>query len=113
MIKAITVRFNVEIDSEADLYRQLESDLLHCKSASTFIKEVLFEHYNRSSDLDIKAVISQSQNELIEKIYDVCLKIIASAGNGAVVTEKAEVLLPKVTEDFPESLTDVLDLFEF
>lgn len=111
--KAYTVRLNLNVEAERKLYDLLENDSKNYKSASEHIKVMVMEHYNRSNT-NVEDIIKQSQKEILDQIYDVCLRIIGAVGgvtvNTTCITETKENVLPKTTDVFPENLEDVLDI---
>ena len=106
--KAYTVRLNLEVEKELELYNHIEITSKNYKSASEYIKTVLIDQHSKEES-SIEEVIRQSQKEMIDQIYDVCLKIISAIGgvstNTTVIAERKENELPEATEEFPDDLS--------
>lgn len=111
--KAYTVRLNLDVAAENNLYNLLKADSKNYRSEAECIKSKLIEYYNNGDD-GLEEILLRTQNALIEKMYDTCLKIIGSVGGIRVsnitdIEQDEETILPKASDEFPDELNDVLE----
>lgn len=115
--KAYTVRFNYEVEAERKLLDMLESDSKSSyRSTSECIKSRLSEYYDNNKKSDrFEELIKESQKELLEQMYDICLKIISAVGGKAInsiaTADVKESVLPESTDEFPDALSEILNIF--
>lgn len=110
---AFTIRFNNEIEADRNLLYMLKSDSKGYRSTSECIKSKLIEYYSNGDD-ELEEILLRTQNALMEKMYDTCLKIIGSVGGIRVsnITDMEQdegTILPKASDEFPDELNDVLE----
>ena len=111
--KAYTVRLNLDVAAENKLYNILKADSKNYRSEAECIKTRLTDYYSNKND-GLEDIILRTQKELLEKMYDTCLKIIGSVSGIRVnydtsVKNTEGTTLPKTSDKFPDGLNDVLD----
>ena len=111
--KSYSVRLNLEVASERNLYDLLKADSKNYRSEAECIKTRLTDYYSNKND-GLEDIILRTQKELLEKMYDTCLKIIGSVSGIRVnydtsVKNTEGTALPKTSDKFPDGLNDVLD----
>ena len=110
--KAYTVRLNLDVAAENNLYNLLKDDSKNYRSEAECIKSRLIEYYSNENE-DIEDILLRTQQALMENMYDICLKIISSVGGLNIKTDEVkrieESILPDASDKFPDGLSDVLD----
>lgn len=128
-MKSITIRFNLDDEADSDLYQRLSQKSVSSASVSSTIKRLagkalaMDEQSNEQKRLEERLIaeIRDQMQYQVTKIMGAILAGISTAGNGngGIRTGGAapmgdiakEQELPSASEEFPEELDSVLDMF--
>ena len=128
-MKSITVRFNLDDEADSDLYQRLSQKSASSASVSSTIKRlagktlVMDEQLNEQERLE-ERLIAEIRDQMQYQVTKIMGAILAGisvvgAGSGGIGTGGAASMgdiakeqdLPSASEEFPEELDSVLDMF--
>ena len=107
--KAISFRLNLDDVNEAELYEKIKLDELKFSTTAGCIKHALAEYYNQDcadkTSNYLETLIRQETDRIIDRIQNISI-------NQNEYNSDAVLSLPESTNQLPDQLAGVLDLFE-